>query len=322
MSLNERKMIDINNVTLDPLRLPEMDEKKIEADVLRLDKIHPVISGNKWFKLKYYLREAVEKNHGTLITFGGAWSNHIIALACAANEMGLSSVGIIRGERPKIFSPTLRAAEQYGMHLQFISREEYKRIYEQEYLYELSKKFPVALVIPEGGSGQAGVKGSSEILSLADTTRYSHILCAIGTGTMYCGIINGSQLKQKIIGIPVLKGISDDITQYRQLIHDPAKIDDCRLITGYHFGGYAKKTPALIEFMNTLYKQTSIPTDFVYTGKLFYALADLLKKSYFPASSKLLIIHSGGLQGNASLGENVLAFPAIVCKWIWVDLWD
>jgi 1-aminocyclopropane-1-carboxylate deaminase len=285
--------------------LPELTEKNIRADVLRLDKIHPVISGNKWFKLKYYLQEAQEKNHKTILTFGGAYSNHIIATACAAKEFGLKSIGIIRGEKPIELSHTLQQAKNYGMQLEFISRDEYKTKNENSFQNVLVEKFPGCFIIPEGGAGENGIKGSAEILNYINPNDYTHILCAVGTGIMFAGLINPSSEKQKTIGICVLKGMHNE---YKELINDIKKRDNCAINHDYHFGGYAKKNDALIKFMNDFYLQTKIPTDFVYTSKLFYAMLDLVKKKYFDPGSKLLIIHSGGLQGNASLVSGTLIF--------------
>jgi 1-aminocyclopropane-1-carboxylate deaminase/D-cysteine desulfhydrase-like pyridoxal-dependent ACC family enzyme len=307
MLLSNEKIIDESLATPDSLQLNVLNEKNIKADVLRLDKIHSVVSGNKWFKLKYYLQEAVEKKHHTLITFGGAYSNHIIVVAYTANAAGLKSAGIIRGEKPKILSHTLQDAEKYGMQLMFTSREKYAQKNDANFLNELLGKFPSALIIPEGGGGTNGIKGSSEILSLLNTNSYTHIICAIGTGTMFCGLTNSLLIHQKLIGINALKTTEDLLMQFKKNI-DSAKISCCEIMYGYHFGGYAKKNNALVEFMNMFYTQTSIPTDFVYTAKLFYAMIDLVKKDFFPAQSKLLIIHSGGLQGNRSMPEGELIF--------------
>lgn len=302
------QIINYNAISVDPLELPEFKKNGIQADALRLDKIHPVISGNKWFKLRNYLAEAIEKKSDRLITFGGAYSNHIVATACAANEAGFRSLGFIRGEEIINLSHTLQISRQFGMELEFISREKYKRKNEQEFKIALLKKYPGSLIIPEGGSGISGIEGCREIVSLVEKNRYTHIFCAIGTGTMYIGLANASEPQQYIIGIPVLRGIKNlkDI-RGDQLI-DEQKTKFCQIHDGYDFGGYAKKKPELLDFMNRLYGQSGIPTDFVYTGKLFYAAVDLAKKKYFPPGTRLLIIHSGGLQGNLSLPEGSLAF--------------
>ncbi len=300
-------MLNLQSAIIESLHLKELNEKNIQADVLRLDRIHHVISGNKWFKLKYYLEEAVGKKHTSVLTFGGAYSNHIIATAFAAKMCGLKSIGIIRGEEPKVLSHTLTDAKNYGMQIEFISRDEYKTKTEEFFLNELRKKIPDCYIIPEGGEGLLGVKGSSEILDAVKQNDYSHILCAIGTGTMFAGIVNASSAHQKIIGFPILKGIKNLSTEVHQYIN--SEKESCIEINNdYHFGGYAKKNDELIKFMNSFYQQTKISSDFVYTGKLFYGMIDLLQKNHFASGSKLLIIHSGGLQGNSSLAEGTLLF--------------
>jgi 1-aminocyclopropane-1-carboxylate deaminase/D-cysteine desulfhydrase-like pyridoxal-dependent ACC family enzyme len=254
------------------------------------------------------LFDAAEKKSQTLISFGGAYSNHIVATACAAKEAGFASVGIIRGEPAIHPSPALQTATDCGMHLQFISRSAYKRKTEPDFLMSLSEKFPSPYIIPEGGSGKAGVKGSEEILEFIEKDRYSHILCAIGTGTMWLGLANAAKLQQYVHGICVLKGMPDLLGEFGEQLNNPQKTDYCRIHYEYHFGGYAKKNQELIHFMNKLYKKTGIATDFVYTAKLFYAVTDLVSKNYFPTGSRLLLIHSGGLQGNRSLPAGTLNF--------------
>lgn len=299
--------MNLQSVTIEPLHLKEMAEKNIQADVLRLDKIDNIISGNKWFKLKYHLQEAEEKRYNSILTFGGAYSNHIIATAFAAKLCGFKSIGIIRGEEPKKLSHTLMHAKSYGMHIEFLSRDEYKTKREENFLNELKKRFPLTYIIPEGGEGLLGVRGSAEILGLILENDYTHILCAIGTGTMFAGIVNASLNNQKIIGIPVLKGMKNLSAEILQYVN-PEKESYIEINNDYHFGGYAKKNDELINFMNLFYQQTKIPSDIVYTGKLFYGVIDLLQKNYFPFGSKLLIIHSGGLQGNQSLPIGTLSF--------------
>jgi len=270
-------------LSIDNVNLQSLDQHSIQMDVLRLDKIHPVISGNKWFKLKEYLTIAITEGRRHLVTFGGAWSNHIIAAACAAHHAGLSSTGIIRGEKPANPSPTLRGAEEYGMQLEFISRSAYRQKEEPAFLASLTARYPNAIIIPEGGAGQPGIKGSMDILRGIDSSPYFHILCAVGTGTTYKGLMAAAAPGQEVIGISVLTA-------------------------PYHFGGYARHTPELLNFMNSWYHATGIPSDIVYTGKLFYAAVDMVRKGLFPPHSRLLLIHSGGLQGNRSLPPGSLDF--------------
>jgi 1-aminocyclopropane-1-carboxylate deaminase len=300
-----KNLLSIENIEAVPLTLPEFTGRKLHVEVLRLDNIHPVISGNKWFKLKYYLGDALTKQADTIITFGGAWSNHIIATAYAAKVFGLKSVGVIRGEKPGRLSQTLQDASGYGMTLEFISRSDYALKNDDSMRRVFEEKFGNMFLIPEGGAGVLGIKGSKEILSQVELEKYSHIMCAIGTGTMFTGIVNSSLASQQIIGINVLKGMNFIPEQF---IEHPSKASNCKIFDNYHFGGYAKKTAGLIGFMNDFYKTTGIPTDFVYTGKLVFALFDLINLNFFPAGSKVLVIHSGGLQGNLSLPSKTLLF--------------
>jgi 1-aminocyclopropane-1-carboxylate deaminase/D-cysteine desulfhydrase-like pyridoxal-dependent ACC family enzyme len=304
---NEKEIIDIDLATIDELHLPEFAEKKLRVDVLRLDKIHPIISGNKWFKLKYYLEGAVQQKR-SIITFGGAYSNHIIATAYAAKQLNLPSVGIIRGEEPKQLSHTLILAKRYGMKLVFISRNEYLNKNNDDFISGLRSAYPNSMIIPEGGSGSEGIHGSEEIMRLIKNNYYTHILCTVGTATTFLGLANASDFDQKIIGICVLKGMSDLLNENKKFLKDPEKINNCFINYDYHFGGYAKKNNELFDFMNLFFSKTKIPTDLVYTGKLFYAAFDLIKKDLFSPGSKLLIIHSGGLQGNNSLPPATLNF--------------
>jgi 1-aminocyclopropane-1-carboxylate deaminase/D-cysteine desulfhydrase-like pyridoxal-dependent ACC family enzyme len=308
MFLNELKIIDPARASIDQVELPALKNQHIALDVLRLDKIHPIISGNKWFKLKGHLQMADQQSASQLITFGGAWSNHIIATAYAAKIAAIPVKGFIRGEKPQFLSDTLQTAAGYGMELEFISREAYALKEDPVYLRELTTLHPQAYIIPEGGAGPAGIKGAGEILRLTDYKQYSHILCAIGTGTMYLGISNVLTPEQKLIGIPVLKGMNNLSAIARDGLPKKEIMENCQINNSWHFGGYARKTDELIDFMNNFYHQTQIPSDFVYTGKLFYAALDMINKELFPANSRLLLIHSGGLQGNLSLSPGILDF--------------
>jgi 1-aminocyclopropane-1-carboxylate deaminase len=293
--------LSFHNITTDKLSLPLFTKKDIELSVLRLDKIHPFISGNKWFKLRFYLDEALVTGKKTIITFGGAWSNHIIATAAACKLNGLDAIGMIRGEEATILSPSLMQAKEQGMNLVFISRDDYSR-----------KKIPAAwqsdeyYFINEGGYGIKGAEGAATILNYCAKENYTHICCAAGTGTMMAGLIRGALPSQRIVGISVLKNNPELEQNLRSLLDDQEK--NFHLVHDYHFGGYAKYTKKLIVFMNDFYSRENIPSDFVYTGKLFYAIEDLLKNNFFPPGSKLLLIHSGGLQGNISLGRGTLIF--------------
>ncbi len=299
---------DLNNISLDPWDLNTFRENELQATVYRLDKIHPEISGNKWFKLKYYLERARKENKQKLISFGGAYSNHLIALAAAAGLNGYSSTGMIRGEEPIRLSHTLLAAKNYGMELRFLSRTAYTRKKNSVQSVEEEATDPDALLIPEGGAGAEGVRGAEEILSGIPAGGYTHICCAAGTGTMLAGLINSAGPDQKIIGVSVLKGTRDFEPLNRAWIKNQADLQRVEMIHEYHFGGYAKPEKSLIDFMNRTYQESGIPTDFVYTGKLLFAVAGMAARHAFPAGSRILVLHSGGLQGNLSLAPGLLQF--------------
>lgn len=290
------------------LNLSVFAANKIEVDVLRLDLIDPVISGNKWFKIKNYLAIAKDKNLKTILTFGGPYSNHIVAAACAAFREGFHSIGIIRGEEPSNWSHTLKTAAGFGMQLEFVNRKSYKEMSAESSIPIMTRKYPEACIIPEGGAGKPGIEGSADILHLVENKLYDEIICTVGTGTMFAGLANGSDSQQFIRGISVLKGMQDQGVPMEKEIKNKKKLKYCGVHHDYHFGGYAKKNDELIKFMNHLYTESGIPTDFVYTAKLIYAVVDLARKQQFSVGSKLLIIHSGGLQGNGSLAPGTLIF--------------
>jgi 1-aminocyclopropane-1-carboxylate deaminase len=291
------------HIRIDPVQFAQKFHTTV--DVLRLDLVHPVISGNKWFKLKEYLKEANDLGKKTILTYGGAYSNHIVATAAAAREMGLKSIGVIRGEKPTVVSHTLNNAAGYGMDLYFTTREEYKKrliplqVYDQHHSEQL-------YVIDEGGYGPLGALGAKDILRQCDSSSYTHIVDVVGTGTTIAGLVASSLPHQTIIGISSMKNNYSLENEIEALL--PGGIKRPILIHDYHFGGYAKYSNELIDFMNQWFRVTAIPSDFVYTGKLFFAINDLIEKKCFPPSSKILAIHSGGLQGNLSLPKGTLIF--------------
>jgi 1-aminocyclopropane-1-carboxylate deaminase/D-cysteine desulfhydrase-like pyridoxal-dependent ACC family enzyme len=286
-------------ITIDPVIRPIFKEKDILVYVLRLDKCDPVVSGNKWFKLRFYLEEAIKSNKKTIVTYGGPWSNHLVATAAASKKMGLKSLGYVRGEKPALFSHTLNSALSLGMELQFLSRDAYAT---QRRKVELQ---PTNYVIPEGGYGMLGAKGASTITDLFNEEDFTHVLAAVGTGTMLAGIANALK-NTTLIGIPVLKGkeaLEKEVSSLLMQVSCPWS-----MLEGFEWGGYAKHPAQLLEYMNQLYNSTKIPTDIVYTSKLFYAVEQLATNNFFKKGSRLLLIHSGGLQGNQSLEKGALCF--------------
>ena len=266
----------------------------VSVAIKREDLIHPFVSGNKFRKLKYNLLEAKKEKHETLLTFGGAFSNHIAAVAYAGKENGFKTIGIIRGEEleDKIpENPTLLFAQNCGMQFKFISREGYRSKSETFFLENLKQQFDDFYLIPEGGTNALAIKGCQEILTPEDA-EFDYICCSIGTGGTISGIINSVLPHQKVLGFPALKGdfLNEEI---RNFVHN----DNWELITEYHFGGYAKVNEALIQFINQFYAENKIPLDPIYTAKMVFGVLDLIQKNYFHAGSKILLIHTGGLQG-------------------------
>lgn len=275
-----------------PIQQKVFDEQGLKVFIKRDDLIHPIISGNKWRKLKYPLRHAQFENRTHLVTFGGAYSNHLLATAAAAAKFGFRSTGFVRGER--VNNDTLFLCQLHGMELLFTDRESYKN---KQALFE--KHFgsnKEAYFIDEGGTSDLAAKGVSELVDeLPDT--YDHIFCACGTGTTAAGIINGlaeHNIQSEFHGIPVLKNgdfLRKDINRY---LYNSA---DYQLHKDYHFGGYGKTTPELINFIKEFVASTGILIEPIYTGKMLYAIHDLASKNYFIPGSKILAIHTGGLWG-------------------------
>ena len=262
-----------------------IDYNDYQIGVLRLDLIHPEISGNKWFKLKHNLQQAKIENKNTIITFGGAFSNHIAAAAAACKEAGIKSIGIIRGDETSKTNPTLLLAQKNGMELLFVNRTEYSQKNNSDYLQRLQYMYKDAYIIPEGGDNMLGQKGCEEILNEL-TNPFHVIFCASGTGTTYKGITKSIHPYQKMYAVNVLKFELESA--------------ETNVITlnNYHFGGYAKHNNELLEFKNWFENNFQIPLDYVYTSKLFFAAFDLMKQNKLNKNQKILLIHTGGLQGN------------------------
>ncbi len=295
-------MLNVNTIQIQSLKCDWW--KNIQVDVLRLDQLHPVVSGNKWFKLKFYLAEAKTLGKKTIATFGGAFSNHIVATAFACKESGLQGIGFIRGEKPPQLSASLQEAEEHGMKLIYVNREVYRN--KEHIVNEYADES--WYWVNEGGYGVNGMLGAKEILKSTDTSSYSHIICACGTGTTLAGLVEAALPHQTCIGISVLKGyvnLRNDVMEILQAKHQDKSF---QLFHDYHFGGYAKHPKELIDFMNELWRREQLATDIVYTGKLVFAVKDLMDKNYFSNNDKLLVIHSGGLQGNRSLPAGTLEF--------------
>ena len=306
MSLNFDKtagMLRAQPIDTIPIHHPVFLEKQVHTSILCLDRIHPEVSGNKFFKLKYNLQEATHQRKQAVLTFGGAYSNHIYATASAASELSLRSIGIIRGDGPDPNNPTLLHAQSKGMELKFISREDYRKKNSPEFLKRLKEEFGDFYLIPEGGTNQLAVQGTGEILD-EKHLEYSHICTSIGTGGTFCGIAGCLLPTQTLLGFSALKGefIREELGQLMEKfkIRPKGALD---LMTSYHFGGYARWNKELIDFMHWFYSAFEIVLDPVYTSKMAFGFWDLLQKNYFPPNSRILLIHTGGLQGNIGFSQ-------------------
>lgn len=290
-------MIDLSEIKYDILDDEFLAEKDISITVKRLDLLHPYISGNKWFKIKYNLQAAKDAGADTILTFGGAYSNHIIATAAAARMAGLKSVGVIRGEEIETLNPMLQYAQSQGMQLEFISRSDYKKKHEAAYQKRLMEKYDNCYIIPEGGANKAGVEGAKEILS-EDDFEYDYICCACGTATTFAGMILSAQNRSNLLGFSVLKGVNfkEELDQYFSWFgHSPEDFNNYKIVQDYHFGGYAKKNQELMQFIHNFNTKFNIPIEPVYTGKLFYGIFDKIKQGHIKKGSSVLVVHCGGV---------------------------
>jgi 1-aminocyclopropane-1-carboxylate deaminase len=275
---------------------PVLDKAGVRLFIRREDLNHPYVSGNKWWKLKYNLEEAKHTGKKTLLTFGGAYSNHIYATAAASQELGFESVGIIRGEETLPLNHTLSVAKSMGMRLHYVTRGQYRKKTEAAFMHQLRQQFGDFYLIPEGGTNELAVKGCIEFAkTLGDG--FDYICCSVGTGGTLAGIINGLPGNKTILGFSSLKGGEFLQSDVERLLH-AGQHADWKIITGYPFGGYGKTTSALEEFKNAFEKRNKIPLDPVYTAKMMAGVFDLVQKNMFKKGSTLLAIHTGGLQGN------------------------
>ncbi|MBX9783740.1 MAG: pyridoxal-phosphate dependent enzyme [Chitinophagaceae bacterium] len=277
------------------------------CDVARLDEIHPFISGNKYFKLKYNLQKAIAENKG-IITMGGAYSNHMAATAFACNKAGIKSIGLIRGEIPTPLNHTLSFCTQHQMQLISIKRDEFYRT-SNAVMQLITQYHDDYFFVPEGGDNAEGEKGCTEILShIPHAHTYTHIACAVGTGTTCRGLALSAAPHQTILAIPSLKIKKEEQEQFIKnhiTVSSPASVN---VLFDFAGKGYAQKDDILISFMNRFYNETKMPLDFVYTGKLMMAITTLFEQNYFSVDDRVLVLHTGGLQGNNSLPAGTLLY--------------
>ena len=298
----ERSTISQN----EQIHLPLLKKKKVTLYIKREDLIHTFVSGNKFRKLKYNLKEAKSLKKSTLLTFGGAYSNHIVATAVAGALSGFKTIGIVRGEELAnnlnnilATNTTLKEAHKNGMTFEFVTRTVYRDKSNPDFLNQLHQKYGDFYVIPEGGTNDLAIKGCEEILSKQDL-KFDYICCAVGTGGTISGLINVSKEHQKVLGFPALKGdfLSDEIRKFTSK-------KNWNLQTDYNFEGYAKYNQELITFINHFNQETGVLLDPIYTGKMLFGILDLVEKNYFKEGTQILAIHTGGLQGIAGFNQKL-----------------
>lgn len=274
----------------------------ITLSLLRLDGMHPEISGNKWFKLKENLAKAQEMNRGILLTFGGVWSNHLVATAATAVNAAFQSIGFVRGfENDTELTPTLAHCQSFGMQLKGLSRSDYRKKDDPSFLKKLQAKFPDAWIIPEGGNNAEGRAGAAKLAAYVPAD-VSHVAVAMGTGTTFCGLRNNLDSQIKILGFAPFRKVEEQAAVIHRFCPN-VSWDSMALLSDKKWKGFARWDIELIEFMNEFYESFQVPLDVVYTAKLMYYLKKKIEENFFAKGSHLLAIHSGGLQGNASVKE-------------------
>jgi 1-aminocyclopropane-1-carboxylate deaminase len=282
----------------------QVDSNQIKLFVKREDLNHTHVSGNKWWKLKYNLEEAARLRHSRLLTFGGAFSNHIYATAACASELGFESIGIIRGEETLPLNHTLSFARAKGMQLHFVSRHDYRMKTDPYFINQLRQQFGDFYLIPEGGSNPLAVKGCAEFGGqLKAAIAFDYLCLPVGTGATMAGIIAGVGNQKKVVGFSALKGgdfLVNDVKANLKA-YTPTHLSNWEIINNYHFGGYAKTTSQLLDFKQSFELRSHILLDHVYTAKMMAGIFDLIEKGYFEKGSMVLAVHTGGLQGSQAV---------------------
>lgn len=290
---------------LDSVDDPLLQESNITLRILRLDRIHPHISGNKWYKLKHNLLEAQAQSFQTVLSFGGAYSNHLVALAAASKACALRSIGIVRGEAASPLNPVLQFAQSQGMVLHFVSRSEYRHKEDPLFIRELEQRFGPFYMIPEGGSNLLGIKGCTEIaahLRWPTETNSNYVFMACGTAATLTGVVCAASAECEVVGISVLKGQDTLSPQVNAWLHELDKTPKAKwtIETGYHHGGYGKTNAELNEFIEGFEERTGVPLEPVYTGKMMWALYHMVESGEIASGAQVIALHTGGLTRNIS----------------------
>ena len=294
-------MITTEKAVLQRIYDPFLEEKSVKLFLKREDLIHPIVSGNKWRKLKYNLEEASNLEQDTLLTFGGAYSNHIHATAAAGAKFGFKTIGVIRGEEVLPLNTTLSFAKEEGMQLHYVTRAAYRSKNRPDFLENLQSMFGDFYLIPEGGANQLAVKGCQEITDEIDI-EYDFICASCGTGTTLAGIVRSADAQTKVLGFSALKGnfLKEEV---KNRIGELGSKTSWSINIDYHFGGYAKIKPELVEFINAFKKAHNIQLEPIYTGKMLFGIYNLIREDYFPQNITIVALHTGGLQGLDGMRE-------------------
>lgn len=300
-----QKLIDLEKQfkksTLTPIYTPLLEQKNIELWLKRDDLIHPVISGNKWRKLKYILNHVLTRKAHTMVSMGGAYSNHLHALAYTGKQLNIKTKGFVRGERPRKLNPTLEDIFDWGMELQFVSRSDYKKLREFKHHNELPDLQKGEYWLPEGGSTELALQGIEEIMSEIEMD-IDFICVPCGTATTLAGLVGAKENHSSVIGFSALKGGGFLVDNVKQLLKNQSFNNiKWSIQLDYHFGGFAKSNNELLLFIEHFLKQHDIEIEPVYTGKMLFGLFDLVQQGYFKSGQKIVAIHTGGLQGNREL---------------------
>ena len=292
--------MNINPTPIGQLYHPLLDEKKIQLWLKRDDLTHPELQGNKWRKLKYNIAEAQQNQKKYLLTFGGAYSNHLFATAAAGKLFNLKTIGIVRGEKILPLNSTLSFAEDCGMQLHFVDRKTYGL--KEKLLPDLKIPLEECFVLPEGGTNKLAIKGCAELgLEILDQLDFvpNFICTSCGTGGTIAGLIQSKNQDTHVLGFSALKGdfMKKEVRNLLANFFPNENYENFSIQTDYHFGGYAKHSPTLLDFINSFKQEHQIQLDPIYTGKMLYGIFDLIEKDFFPKGSKIVVIHTGGLQG-------------------------
>ena len=273
----------------------EFARQGLELWIKRDDLLHPIISGNKWRKLKYCLNHALSLNADCIVSMGGAYSNHCHALAFAGKALGLKTVAYIRGEQPALFNPTLLDLQKWQMALRFVSREDYRQLRQYKQHDSLPALQAGQYWLPEGGASEMALQGVGEIIDEI-ALKFDYLATACGTGTTLTGLINKIPASSQLLGVAAIKNGGYLIDEIQQLVNRPT--DNWQLLLDYHQGGFAKTSPELLAFIARFQQQHGIALEPVYTGKLLFAIYDLMRQGYFAKGQRLVVLHTGGLQGS------------------------